>query len=320
MNFQSRDVLRIINMIVILTLFSPMYAQVSIAKFKDGRKGALSFTFDDGLEEHYSIVFPEMNKRSIKGSFAIVGRNVGGSNKYGPCVTWEQLREIGLSGHEITSHGWAHRTLTKLSFDEMEQEVMLNDSVIFCKTGFRPLTYVYPGNRVNDTIVEYVSRNRVCTRTSQFSLGSKRTPEWFAKKIKALIDNEEWGVSMTHGITYGYDAFGSVETFITMLDIACNESDKLWIATLAEVGAYTKERDNTQLEIKNDGKVLCITPKMALSPELFQQPLTLIIDKRECRELISVHQNKEPLRIVETDSCYMLNFLPSAGKITCKLK
>lgn len=320
MDIKSLNVARIINLMALLAFASPMYAQVSIAKFKDGRKGALSFTFDDGLAEHYSIVYPEMNKRSIRGTFAIVGRNVGGSNKYGPCVTWEQLREMGLSGNELSSHGWAHRTLTKLSFKEIEQEVLQNDSVLFCKTGFRPTTYVYPGNRTNDTIVEYVSRNRVWTRTSQFSLGSKRTPEWFAKKIKTLIDNEEWGVSMTHGITYGYDAFGSIETFTEMLDIACNEGERLWIAPLAEVGAYTKERDNTHLEIKYDGKAIHITPKMTLSPELFQQPLTLIINKRERGEIISARQNREPLRIVETDSCYMLDFMPSAGKIICKFK
>lgn len=320
MKFKSSSVLRIVTLMMLLTLTSPMFAQVSIAKFKDGCKGALSFTFDDGLEEHYTIVFPEMNKRSIKGTFAIVGRNVDGSNKYGPCVTWEQLREMGHSGHELSSHGWAHRTLTKLSLDEMEREVNINDSIILFKTGKRPLTYVYPGNRTNDTITEYVGRNRICTRTSQFSLGSKRTPEWFAKKIRNLIDNGEWGVSMTHGITYGYDAFGSVEAFTTMLDIACSERDNLWIAPLAEVGAYVKERDNTHLEIEDNGVALFITPKMNISPELFKQPLTLIIKKGETGKIISAQQNNETLQIMETDSCYMLNFMPSAGVITCNYK
>lgn len=47
---------------------------------------------------------------------------------------------------------------------------------------------------------------------------------------------------MTHGITYGYDAFGTVEAFTRMLDIACAESDKIWIAPLAEIGAYVKQK------------------------------------------------------------------------------
>lgn len=311
---------RIVALTLMAVITSPLFAQVSIANFKDNRKAALSFTFDDGLEEHYSIVYPEMEKRAIKGTFAIVGKNVGGSNKYGPCVTWKQLKEMGNSGHELSNHGWAHRTLTKLTPEEIAKEVTQNDTAIFNRTGFRPLTYVYPGNRTNDTIVEYVGRNRICTRTTQFSLGSKRTPEWFAKKVRNLIENEEWGVSMTHGITYGYDAFGSVDAFTAMLDIACAEGDKIWIAPLAEIGAYVKERDNTTLEIDDNGKTLCVTPKTALSPDIFTQPLTLLIDKTKISMIVSAKQNGKPIHIVETESCYMLDFMPCGGMIVCKYK
>lgn len=311
---------RIVALTLMAVITLPLFAQVSIANFKDNRKAALSFTFDDGLEEHYSIVYPEMEKRAIKGTFAIVGKNVGGSNKYGPCVTWKQLKEMGNSGHELSNHGWAHRTLTKLTPEEIAKEVTQNDTAIFNRTGFRPLTYVYPGNRTNDTIVEYVGRNRICTRTIQFSLGSKRTPEWFAKKVRNLIENEEWGVSMTHGITYGYDAFGSVDAFTAMLDIACAEGDKIWIAPLAEIGAYVKERDNTTLEIDDNGKTLCVTPKMSLSSEIFNQPLTLLIDKTKISKIVSAKQNGKPIHIVETESCYMLDFMPCGGMIVCKYK
>lgn len=307
-------------LLFVATSNTEAFAQVSIAKFKDNKMGALSLTFDDGLEEHYSVVYPELEKRSLKGTFAIVGKNVGGKNKYGPCVTWSQLKEMGNSGHELSSHGWAHKNLTKLSLDEMQSEVERNDSAIKEETGFLPLTYVYPGNRTNDTVVEYAGRNRIYTRTSQFSLGSKRTPKWFEDKIKSLIDNGEWGVSMTHGITYGYDAFGSVEAFTTMLDIASTQSDNLWIAPLAEIGAYVRERDNTTLEVKDNGKALHITPKMSISPELFRQPLTLLIDKDKFPTLISVSQDSTPLKVTENDANFMFEIFPSAGTVVCRYK
>ena len=309
--------------VLLLLLTNPavdLFSQVTVAHFKDNKKGALSFTFDDGLEEHYSVVFPELEQRSLKATFAIVGRNVGGNNKYGPCVTWLQLKEMGNSGHELSSHGWAHKNLTKLSFCEMQSEVGHNDSVIKKETGFLPLTYVYPGNRINDTIVEYVSRNRICTRTSQFSLGSKRTPGWFAEKVSSLIDNGEWGVSMTHGITYGYDAFGSVEAFTAMLEVACAQRDNLWIAPLAEIGAYVRERDNTLLEVEDDGKSLHITPVMSISPELFTQPLTLLIEKDSVPSLISASQNGISIKIRETDLNFMLDVSPSEGTVICRYK
>ncbi len=316
----SPAALRIVAMIIMAVITLPMFAQVSIANFKGNRKGALSFTFDDGLEEHYTVVFPEMEKRAIKGTFAIVGKNVGGSNKYGPCVTWEQLNEMANSGHELSNHGWAHRTLTRLTPEEIATEVAQNDTAIFNNTGLRPLTYVYPGNRTNDSIIEYVGRNRICTRTSQFSLGSKRTAEWFEKKVRSLIDNGEWGVSMTHGITYGYDAFGTVEAFTRMLDIACAESDKIWIAPLAEIGAYVKQKDNTTLELDDNGKILCVTPKLSLSSDIFNQALTLLIDKAKFNTIVSVKQNEKSLKITETESYYMVDFMPHGGMIICKYK
>ena len=123
---------------------------------------------------------------------------------------------------------------------------------------------------------------------------------------------------MTHGITYGYDAFGSVETFTTMLDTTCAEADRLWIAPLAEVGAYVKEKEATTLEISDDGKTLHITPRMSLDSGIFNQPLTLLINKAIIPAIASVKQDGKSLPVCETDSCYMLDFIPSAGMIVCE--
>lgn len=332
-SLKRKRILLLCSFIIVSVIGS--FAQVNIAYFKYNYKGALSLTFDDGLEEHYSIVFPELEKRSLNGTFAIVGKNVGGSNKYGPCVTWKQLREISDAGHELSNHGWAHRTLTKISFDEMKEEIKKNDSAIYYNTGFHPITYVYPGNRTNDTIIEYVSKNRVYTRTSQFSLGKKRSPEWFANKVRDLIDNREWGVSMTHGITYGYDAFNSMEEFIQILDIAAANKDQLWIAPLSEIGAYVMERENTTLDIKKSGNKLYITPHMTLPKNLYNRPLTLNIDKDEIHKIISAIQlpndssmsdfeetykpvNVETLKVFESEKYFMVNFMPDAGTIICE--
>ena len=48
----------IMAIIVIMTFGSIASGQVSIARYKNNMKGALSLTFDDGLEEHFSLNFP----------------------------------------------------------------------------------------------------------------------------------------------------------------------------------------------------------------------------------------------------------------------
>lgn len=55
--------------------------------------------------------------------------------------------------------------------------------------------------------------------------------------------NEEWGVAMTHGINYGYDAFKSPDLFWEHLDEVKSLSDKIWIATFRQVASYIKERE-----------------------------------------------------------------------------
>lgn len=37
-------------------------SEVYVADYKDDKQCAISYTFDDGLEEHYTLVFPEMEK------------------------------------------------------------------------------------------------------------------------------------------------------------------------------------------------------------------------------------------------------------------
>ena len=42
---------------------SGIHAQsISIAKYADNRQAAISFTFDDGLKEQYTILFPKMKE------------------------------------------------------------------------------------------------------------------------------------------------------------------------------------------------------------------------------------------------------------------
>ena len=50
--------------------------QVSVAKYKDNKACAISYTFDDGLKEHYTIVGPEFEKRGMRATFFINGSKI----------------------------------------------------------------------------------------------------------------------------------------------------------------------------------------------------------------------------------------------------
>lgn len=261
--------------------------QVCVARYDSGRVAALSLTFDDGLLEHYTVIFPLLRRLGLRATFGLIGSRVGGvtSGKYKnvPCLSWEQAREMALGGQEITSHGYAHLNVTRLSPAELRREVQHNDTLIWQHTGQLPRTYLYPGNRKSDTATAFCSRGRTCTRTSQVSLGGKRTPEWFGGYLCQLMASHGWGITMTHGIAMGYDHFDQPRYFTRMLELAAARQDSLWIAPLRDVGAYVQERDHARLRVRQRRGRLVIRVRTGLDPAVFHHPLTLLVDGRPYR-------------------------------------
>lgn len=305
---------------IILSLLSMVpsgiHAQsISIAKYADNRKAAISFTFDDGLKEQYSILFPKMKELGIKGTFCLIGSRMEHQpkNPEKQTFSWEQAKEMSLDGQEMTSHGYNHKNVTKLTAEELRYEVQHNDTLIHKRIGIFPRTFFYPGNRKSDEAVAFCSKDRVGTRTYQVSLGSKRTQEWFENYLQGVIDKGEWAVTMTHGIRMGYDSFGDETRLWKMFDYALEQAQngKLWIATFHDVAAYQQERDNTTLKIKNKKNKVVVTPKMKLNKEIFQIPLTLVLDFQPIKAM----QAGRNLPIKHKNEKYLIQIKPSKGKV-----
>lgn len=298
--------------------------QVTVAPYYGGRVAALSLTFDDGLQEHYTTVFPELRRRGLKATFAIIGSKMGGKMHSKQdrvdgtdgtlCMTWDQLREIAADGQEIASHGWEHRAVTRLDEEALRHEVEANDSAIQANFGTKPMTYVYPGNNKTDETVRYCEQGRVGSRTFQLSLGSKRTAEEMQRYVDALIDKGEWGVTMTHGILQGYDHFKNPQVLWAFLDDVCARQDLLWTAPHRDVAAYVKERDNTQLIVKQTADALTITPKSSLDGKLFQHPLTLIVNVPAS----TATQDGRTLECMQKGDVTLININPNGGAIVVK--
>ena len=295
---------------------SGIHAQdISIAKYAGNRQAALSFTFDDGLKEQYSILFPKMKELGIKGTFCLIGSRMEHQpkNPEKHTFSWEQAKEMSLDGQEMTSHGYNHKNVTKLTAEELRYEVQHNDTLIHKRIGIFPRTFFYPGNRKSDEAVAFCSKDRVGTRTFQISLGNKRTPEWFENYLQGVIDKGEWAVTMTHGICIGYDSLGDETRLWKMFDYALKQekAGKLWIATFHDVAAYQQERDNTTLKIKNKKNQVVVTPKMKLNKNIFQVSLTLVLDFHPVKAM----QDGKEIPVKYNNEKYLIQIAPSKGKV-----
>ncbi len=286
---------------------------IHVAKYYGDRKAAVSYTFDDGLKEHYTMVFPQLRRRGLKATFGIVGSKVGRDMKGTPCLTWAELRQMAADGQEIASHGWEHRNVTTLSAEALRHEVQRNDSAIHDSVGVWPSTYFYPGNRKTPETVAFCSQGRIGTRTAQVSVGSKRDTVWLRSWVEGLLANGEWGVGMTHGITRGYDAFANPQVLWSHLDYVCTLRDSLWIAPMRDVAAYIAERDAVHLNIKHSGDKTFVLPSMKLDRTLFHHPLTLVI---HTSAPVTATQDGHALNVAMHGGKATIDFDPNGGEIT----
>ena len=303
------------------TFFNQSFASFRIAKYKDDKACAISYTFDDALLEHATLVAPKLEKLGFRGTFWVNGKTVD-ENKdpvEKPRASWKQLKKMAAKGHEVSNHGWAHKNFNKLTVSQMNEEIEMNDSAIFANTGVFPVTFCYPFNAKNDSAIARASANRVATRTEQFSMGTKSTPVNLEKKIEELIQYKEWGVAMIHGINTGYDHFTNSQIFWEHLEKVKKQNDQIWVGTFREVAAYVYEQKSVTYTVAKNDYGFVIRPALMLNPKLFNESLTGVIDSIGCKKIKIVQGNKK-LKFKVLPERILFDFNPFGGEIVVSFK
>ena len=295
---------------------------VSVAKYRHDKVCAISYTFNDGLAEHYTLAAPQLEQRGFRGTFFINGSKVNKDERHikdTTRVTWPQLKEMAEKGHEISNHGWAHRNFAKFPFEVLKEDILKNDSAIYAHVGVMPRTYAYPNNTKQGEAMAFVARNRVGTRLKQRSVGSKRTARDLEKWMETLIKTGDWGVGMTHGLTYGYDAFGNPQRLWEHWEQVKANEDKIWVGTFREVVSYLKERDAIRLTVTEKKNKLHVVPELPLDKELFTEPLTMVVEGGTMKK-VSARQGKKKLSVQLRSDKAFFDFDPFGGEIIVTIR
>ena len=295
---------------------------VSVAKYRHDKVCAISYTFDDGLAEHYTLAAPQLEQRGFRGTFFINGSKVNKDERHikdTTRVTWPQLKEMAEKGHEISNHGWAHRNFAKFPFEVLKEDILNNDSAIYAHVGVMPRTYAYPNNTKQGEAMAFVARNRVGTRLKQRSVGSKCTARDLEKWMETLIKTGDWGVGMTHGLTYGYDAFGNPQRLWEHWEQVKANEDKIWVGTFHEVVSYLKEREAIRLTVTEKKNKLHVVPELPLDKELFTEPLTMVVEGGTMKK-VSARQGKKKLSVQLRSDKAFFDFDPFGGEIIVTIR
>ena len=315
---------RLLLITLLLAIVSITNAQdVSVCKYLGDRKAAVSLTYDDGLQEHKTLVASELEKRGMRGTFWIIGNMVGlQETDQGGRLSWDDIREMENHGHEMASHSWSHPNCRKVGFEAFMYDVWRNDSAFLHHLGHKPLTFAYPYNVKTTQVVAAVDSGRIGSRTFQTGHGQQNNKSTLPKMtewLHGLIDNGEWGVTMTHGIITGYDKWYNPQELWQFYDTLCAYKSKVWTATFGQVMSYTKEREALTLkkDISGEGTdnwTMVVTPSCKLDPSIFSQPLTLKISGTE--QNVKVVQDGKQLTCYGSRNERLVDFNPFGGPIT----
>lgn len=297
---------------------------IDIAPYRDGRQAAVSFTFDDGMLCHYTDIAPELEKCGLRGTFWIIGANMGTDAPDYPWMTWEQVADLARRGHEISNHTWHHPNLVQLSADSVRWEVQYCDSVLESVIGRRPRTLAYPYNAMSEEVVRICSEERVGTRTFQTGQGqieSHQTADSLTQWLDGIIAQGAWGVTMTHGTTYGWDMWKDPQVLYNFFAEVSQAQDRVWVGTFEEVAAYVAEAKDAKIANVQSGTVASFTPLLqSLPADLYDQPLSFCVKGQFDHAQYEATQGGITLEMSWGEDCLLINACPNGIPVEIRKK
>ncbi len=132
----------------------------------------VALTFDDGPSKYTKDILDILKKYDACGTFFLIGNKV---SFYG-----DILREMLSEGNEIGNHSYDHKYLTRLSEEEVKDEINKTQDEIKRVTGYTPTLFRPTYGGYNNTLKSYIDLTFVL---------------WD-------VDSRDWSVKSTEGIMY----------------------------------------------------------------------------------------------------------------------
>ncbi|MDD5540160.1 MAG: polysaccharide deacetylase family protein [Candidatus Marinimicrobia bacterium] len=110
----------------------------------------LVLTFDDGYIDLMDNVLPVLDKYGFTATLFIVVNCIGMKSVWreeklqSPLITWNNIREINSTKHEIGSHGLWHKRLIDLNQNDLYNEIFESKAILESKTGKQLESFSYP--------------------------------------------------------------------------------------------------------------------------------------------------------------------------------
>ncbi|SIO43604.1 polysaccharide deacetylase family protein [Fibrobacter sp. UWB11] len=263
-----------------------------IATWSGFRKGAASFTFDDGAPSHVTDAGPMFKKYGYKATFNLVVN-------WNP--NWSGFQGLADEGHEIASHSNSHGN--NMSGEEASSKKNIESHI---KQKYGIITVAYPNCNVpNESAVKqnYIV-GRICNgswkgmgdemgkdgpsnwaqvpATMTGAEGQLKSTNDFTGRMQKVIQSNGWAAFLTHGFQGKQNGNANYSpTDINAIDGAlkwAQQNDKdIWVAPMGHVAMYLKERKASKVEASSSGGNITVklTHNIADNISKYDYPLSI---------------------------------------------
>jgi peptidoglycan/xylan/chitin deacetylase (PgdA/CDA1 family) len=121
----------------------------------------LLLTFDDGYADIAKYALPALHEHGFQAVVFLPTALLGGANPWDgePLMNREQAIEWAGRGIEFGAHGRKHPDLTRLSPDELEEEIASSARDLCALLGRPAVSFAYPYGRCDERVQQAVSRH-----------------------------------------------------------------------------------------------------------------------------------------------------------------
>jgi hypothetical protein len=244
------------------------------------RKGATSFTFDDGPQNNVDKCLPMFKTYGYNATFNIV---VNWANQPSQgMIGWSDVQKLADAGHEIASHSNSHGQ--NMSGEEASSKKAINDKI---KQQYGVITVAYPNCNVPDVnaLKQNYIAGRICGNGQEVmskdgpgdwfkvpaymtgSTGQYNNTNAFTGAMQQAVNKGGWVMFLTHGFTTGANGWADYSpTDANAIEGAlkwAQQNDKdIWVAPMGYVAMYIKERNASKIEAQDGGAAGSMTFKL----------------------------------------------------------
>ena len=257
---------------------SIVFAQdAEIATWAGFRKAAVSFTFDDGPQSDVGVALPMFDKYGYKATFNIVTGWVGGQGM----ISWDGVKQLASSGHEIASHSDSHPNGQPMPGNEIASSKQTLNSKVQQKYGCITLAYPNCDTPGDSQVLQNYVVGRICNGSwkggsdimgkdgpnnwaavSALMTGNQGTSD-FKGNMQKAVQQGGWVAFLTHGFTTGTNGYATysptdASTMEGSLQYAQQNDKDIWVAPMGHVAMYIKERKASKAEVSNSGSTTTV--------------------------------------------------------------